>query len=79
MSDKARVFVASSSAALPYATAVQRHLEDKHEVMVWKDWDNYESRTIIDWVTTLPEKFDFGIFIFSAVGGSSRHSESARI
>ena len=65
MSDKARVFVASSSIALPYATAVQRHLEDKHDVRVWKDWDDYECRTIPEWVTALPEKFDFGIFIFS--------------
>jgi predicted nucleotide-binding protein len=63
--EKPKVFIASSSKALPYATAVKGHISDVCNVYVWRDVPNYPYKTITDWILNLAEKYDFGIFIFS--------------
>lgn len=65
MNDRPKVFIASSGKALPYASAVKRHISDICNAYVWKDVPNYPFKTLTDWILHLPERYDFGIFIFS--------------
>jgi hypothetical protein len=65
MDDKPKVFIASSSKALPYAGAVQKHINNDFKAYVWKDVPKYTSITLVEWILNLPERYDFGIFIFS--------------
>ncbi len=60
-----KIFIASSSKALNYATAVQKKIGKDFDAIVWEDEENYPAKTITDWVLNLTEKFDFGVFIFS--------------
>jgi hypothetical protein len=80
-SEKPRVFIASSKKALPYATAVQRHISDVCDAIVWRDLPNYPAKTLVDWVLKLPDRFDFGVFIFSnddTLTLNDKHYEVAR-
>lgn len=65
MEEKPKVFIASSSKALPFAGAVQRLIKNDFKAYVWKDVPKYTSITLVEWILHLPERYDFGIFIFS--------------
>ncbi|MEO6733652.1 MAG: TIR domain-containing protein [Ferruginibacter sp.] len=62
---KPKVFIASSSSALNYTTAVKDHIQDKCEIHVWADVPDYPAKTITDWLVMITERYDFGVFIFS--------------
>jgi Predicted nucleotide-binding protein containing TIR-like domain len=65
MATKPKVFIASSSKALDYATAIKNHINNDCEAYVWRDVEDYPSKTITDWVFNLASNYDFGIFVFS--------------
>ncbi len=65
VTEKPRVFVASSTKALPYATAVQAHLGETCNVTVWRDLPDFPAKFINEKIFDLSKKFHFGVFIFS--------------
>jgi predicted nucleotide-binding protein len=63
---KPNIFIGSSAEGIAIAEAIERHLQHKFEVTVWKSGVfNLSSTTIDDLLEKLSES-DFGIFVFSA-------------
>lgn len=64
VNQKPNIFIAASSAANEYATAVQRHLEKDFNVRVWSDV-RARYKFLPQNIGNLPSQYDFGVFIFS--------------
>lgn len=63
--EKPKIFIAASTSADDYATAVKGHLEKAFDVYVWSDIGSSNSKFLPENIRSLPFQYDFGVFIFS--------------